>query len=341
VRIGIVGAGAIGAALAALLDRSGHEVVVTARGDALGVIERDGIVLTGGWGEHTAPVEARAALEGRFDLVVFAVKAPDLAEAVEANRSADFPLALVVRNGLGARDELIRLLGTDRHPSPSIAPVSVAPVSVAGGLAVFAASLTGPGRVAVTTPAPLYVGGAGSADVADLLGPALPVVRLADLRGAEWTKLVVNQVNALPAITGLSVQETIADRGLRRVLTRSIRETVSVGLASGVHFAPLQGLSHPLLRTVRLVPEAVAELLPRLMRRRMGSRPNPGSTQQSIRRGRPTEVDWLNGAVVGAAEAAGLEAPVNRRITELVHQVERTGAFLSPAQVVAEMPRPA
>jgi 2-dehydropantoate 2-reductase len=67
----------------------------------------------------------------------------------------------------------------------------------------------------------------------------------------------------------------------------------------------------------------------------MGDVPNLGSTQQSLRRGQPTEIDFLNGAVVREAGLAGLTAPVNRALTELVHEVERTGAHLPADRVVA------
>jgi 2-dehydropantoate 2-reductase len=66
--------------------------------------------------------------------------------------------------------------------------------------------------------------------------------------------------------------------------------------------------------------------------------PNPGSTLQSIRRGQLTEIDYLNGAVVAEANAHGLEAPINAQLVELVHEVERTRVFLSPAEVVERVP---
>ncbi|MGH1548158.1 ketopantoate reductase C-terminal domain-containing protein [Leifsonia poae] len=68
----------------------------------------------------------------------------------------------------------------------------------------------------------------------------------------------------------------------------------------------------------------------------MGATPNPGSTLQSIRRGQLTEIDYLNGAVVDEARAAGVEAPINAAITALVHEVER-GGFLTPDQVAERM----
>lgn len=320
-KIGVVGAGAVGGTLAALLDRAGHEVTVSARGTAVVSIRQNGIRLSGGWGQHTATVDAVDRLSEVQELTIFATKAPELEAAVEANAGALGRDVLVVRNGLGARTRVQALVGPSHR--------------VFGGLAVFAATTNdGPGIIRVTAAGPLYVGGGeGAGELVDLLQHALPTVQLADLGGAEWTKLIVNQVNALPAITGLSVQDTIADSRLRRVLTLSIREAIGVGRANGVHFGELQGLSDRLLRAVAAVPLPLAELLPRRMAKRMGSVPNQGSTLQSVLRGRPTEVDWLNGAVVEAAAAVRRSAPVNAAIVEMVHEVERAGAFLTAEDV--------
>jgi 2-dehydropantoate 2-reductase len=201
---------------------------------------------------------------------------------------------------------------------------------------MYASSLVRPGHINVGTIGTTYVG--GGKDMAaryavSILKDAMPTELTDNFVGAQWTKLIVNQVNALPAITGMSVQEVVANPQLRRILTRSMRENARVGLASGIRFAPLQGLTSSRLRLFARTPLPLAESLPKLMARRMGSVPNPGSTLQSIRRGALTEVDYLNGAVVTAAAALGLDAPVNAAIVELVHEVEKTREFLTPAQV--------
>jgi 2-dehydropantoate 2-reductase len=72
------------------------------------------------------------------------------------------------------------------------------------------------------------------------------------------------------------------------------------------------------------------------MRLRMGKVPNLGSTQQSVRRGQRTEIDFLNGAVVREASAIGRPAPVNAALTALVHEVEASGAHLPAERVLAE-----
>jgi 2-dehydropantoate 2-reductase len=116
-----------------------------------------------------------------------------------------------------------------------------------------------------------------------------------------------------------------------------MRENVRVGMASHVRFARLQGLGNARLRLFARTPLPLAESLPKLMARRMGAIPNPGSTLQSIRRERKTEVDYLNGAVLTAATRVGLAVPVNAAIVELVHEVEKTREFLTPEQVAARI----
>lgn len=327
-RIAVLGAGAVGGTLAALLHRAGHDVVVTARGEHLLAIRASALHLDGGWGSHVAPVVATETVTERVDLTIVATKAADAAAALEGSRAAvEASPVVVVQNGLDG-------LTSARAVLPHTALV--------GGLALFAASLSSPGRITVTAAGSLCLGSDATEAVgiaAEVLGDVLPVTVTDDLRGAQWSKLVVNQVNALPAITGLSAQQTIAHPGLRRVLTRGIRETIVVAEASGIRFAPLQGLDDTLLRLVARAPLPLAGLLPRLMARRMGDVPNPGSTLQSIRRGQLTEVDALNGAVVDAAAAVGRAAPVNAALVDLVHEVERTGRFLAPPVVLARIPR--
>jgi 2-dehydropantoate 2-reductase len=329
-RVAVIGAGAVGGLLAALLDRAGNDVEVTARGAHLAAIRAGGIVLDGGYGEHVAVVAAGETLAARPDLAILATKAQDAAAALAANagRLEGVPL-LVVQNGLGG-------IGVAREAVPDSALV--------GGLALFATSYLSPGRITVTAALPIVIGGAPGTEpgvverFAELLRPALDVEVVADLEGAQWTKLLVNHVNALPAITGLSVQQTVADPRLRRVLAGSLRETVRLANRLGIRFATLQGLPGWALPWIGRLPLAFAARLPRVLAARMGDVPNPGSTLQSIRRGQLTEIDFLNGAVVRVAHEHGRTAPINAALVQLVHEVERTGVFLSPEEVAARVP---
>jgi 2-dehydropantoate 2-reductase len=325
-RVGVIGAGAVGGAIAALMARAGHEVEVTARGANLTAIREHGIRLTGVWGEYTAEVRAGSVLTRAPELAIVATKAQDARRAILNNEQLldGIPVA-VVQNGLGSVSASRPLL-----------PRS----DVVGALALYASSLIGPGEIAVGTPGHTYVGGGGdvpSQHVARILNEVMPTRIEYNFLGAQWTKLVINQVNALPAITGLSVQQVIDIASLRRILTLSMRENVRIGAKSGVRFAEIQGLTQRRLRVFLRSPLWLAESLPKLMAQRMGSIPNPGSTLQSIRRGGMTEIDYLNGAVVTAAAAIGSDAPINAALVKLVHEVEKTREFLKPEDVAARV----
>jgi 2-dehydropantoate 2-reductase len=327
VRIAVIGAGALGGTFAALLTRAGHEVTVTARGRGLEAIRMDGIRLTGGFGEAHVHPAAAERLAGAPELTLVCTKAQDAEAAIRANAEfIDGTPVIVVQNGLDGVATAERLL-----------PHS----DCFGALSIIAANYSEPGSVRVTTAAETYVGrGVGAIDAETqkwraVLNEAAPTTAIDNFVGAQWTKLVVNMLNALPAITGLTVQEVVDHSGLRRVMTASMREAVRVGMARGVRFGSLQGLDDRRLRSFSRLPLWAGQLLPLRMRRRMGNVPNQGSTLQSIRRGQPTEIDFLNGVVVREAREAGVPAPVNSLLTALVHEREETGVFLSPSEVLA------
>jgi 2-dehydropantoate 2-reductase len=337
-RIAVIGAGAVGGTLAALLDRAGHDVEVTARGENLAAIKADGLRLDGGWGEHLARVEAHETLATALfnpggapapDFAILATKAQDAAAALRANREVlgTVPL-LVAQNGLGGLE---------------VARSALPESPLLGGLALFAASYLEPGCVTVTAALPLIVGAAeGTAPevldaAAEVLRGALPVEVTSDIVGAQWTKLLINHVNALPAITGLSVQQVIADPELRKIMTASMRETVRVARRLGIRFGKVQGVNGRVLGAIGSAPLAFGAWFPKTLGSRMGPVPNPGSTLQSIKRGQLTEIDFLNGAVVAAAKHGGVGAPINQQIVDLVHEVEERGSFLTPAEVVARI----
>ena len=325
-RVAVIGAGAVGGTIAALLHRAGHEVDVTARGDNLRALQERGLHLTGAWGNHVAPVAAAERLGRPPELAFVTAKIADADDAMSGSAGylRGIPV-VVVQNGLDGVRGARRVL-----------PHS----DVVGALALFAASLVRPAEVTVTAAAETILGVPGAAPTIpvltarDLLDPVLPVRVTGNFAGAQWTKLVINEVNALPAITGLSVQATLADPRLRAVVTRSMQETVRVAAAAGVRFDPISGLGNAALRAFGHLPVRLAQAVPARMARRMGATPNPGSTLQSIRRGRPTEIDGLSGAVVAEAARLGVTAPVNAALVAMVHEVEASSTHLSTAEVL-------
>lgn len=321
----MLGAGAIGGCLAALLDAAGHEVVVVARSSAPVLRER-GIRLEGAFGRHDAHPEVVGALDAPPDAAILATKTIDSASALLPSRAAlaDVPL-LAVQNGLDAHGRAARILGHER---------------VAAGLGTWAANALEPGVVRITAAGETVVGGPEGERFAALLETAMPSVRrAASIEGAQWAKLCVNAANAVPAAVGWSMQGVAADAALLRVTAAAMREAAIAALASGAAIERVGAVGPETIGTLAASIEEAAAV-PLRMAASFGDVPNLGSTQQSIRKGQPTEVDDLAGAIVDASTRLGLAAPVNAGLVDLVHEVERTGAFASRDRVAALAPLP-
>jgi 2-dehydropantoate 2-reductase len=87
-------------------------------------------------------------------------------------------------------------------------------------------------------------------------------------------------------------------------------------------------------RLIGLLPTRLAGLLLAISARRIKTDwPLFGSTLQSLRRGRPTEIDYLNGEIVRLGEKVGAPTPLNAAIVDMVHRVERTRKFYTVKEI--------
>lgn len=113
-RIAVIGAGAIGSALAAGIARAGGDVTLVARGERLALL-RDGPVRiisdSGAW-EQVVPACAADDLTGPLDLAICCVKTPDLPEALTALRGKLAPhgTVLTLQNGVEAPEQAAAIL---------------------------------------------------------------------------------------------------------------------------------------------------------------------------------------------------------------------------------------
>lgn len=303
-RVLVLGAGAIGGLVGALLAEKGHEVEARGRSGRLASMRVEG----GGYGLDRDV--AFAALSRPPELVLAATKTQDLADALRqhARDVGDAPV-LALQNGL-AQDAIVRdVLGR-----------AGVPVVVA-----LDAQLLESGRVECARKGTLLV--PRGAPGVEALRDAVRVEETDDIEGARWTKLLVNLQNAVPALTGLSYQEAARHPLLGRAVVRMLKEARAVADAEGVTLAPLPWTSPLLLRALSRLPEDVARpLYARRVAMVLGAKPAYGSTWQSVQRGRSVETEYLNGEVVRRGAKHGIPTPTNARACELAAAGARLSA---------------
>jgi 2-dehydropantoate 2-reductase len=232
------------------------------------------------------------------DVLLVCVKSPDTDAAARGLRPHLAADAVVVslQNGVDNAERLRAVLSQ----------------AVFAAVVYVGAYMNGPGIVRHTGRGDLVLGASRAdaarpgvaprlAEVAALFEAAGIACPLSDdIDAALWTKLVINcAFNAVSALGRARYGRMAREPGIRALMEGTVRESVAVARASGVALDERR-----LIDAVWGVADALARQY--------------SSTAQDILRGKPTEIDALNGFVAARAAALGIDVPLNRTLHALV-----------------------
>lgn len=293
-QVAVLGAGAVGCYYGGMLARAGHRVTLIGRPQHVQVFQAQGLRMQTLAFDETVTIAAStdASAVAGADLVLFAVKSPDTEAAGVQMREHLKPGALVLclQNGVDNAERLRAVL-------PG--------VDVAAAVVYVATEMAGPGHLRhhgrgelVIEPSP------ASERVAQALTAADVPTEISDnVRGALWAKLILNcAYNALSAVGRIAYGELVQRPGVQDTMRDVVAECRAVAAADGV---TIPG-------DVDLAVRRIAETMPTQY----------SSTAQDLMRGKPSEIDHLNGYVVRRGEALGVPTPANRVLWAVVKLVE-------------------
>lgn len=312
----IYGAGSIGCYVGGRLAAAGADVVFVGRERLARETAAHGLTLTDLRGADLrveAPrYETDPAAAAGADLVLVTVKSAATAEAAEALAPHLKPGALVVSFQNGLRNAAVL---RERLPQAVVLP----------GMVAFNVVHSGAGRFHQGTVGDLGVQDhpALDAHAAAFERAGFTLAREADLTGVQAGKLLLNLNNAINALSGLPLKTELSQRAYRRCLALAQREALAAYRVAGIVPAKTAGLDPRLLPVLLSLPDA---LFTRAAAKMLAMDPLArSSTWEDLEAGRPTEVDYLNGEIAALAAEHGLAAPVNARLTALVHAAEDGG----------------
>jgi 2-dehydropantoate 2-reductase len=190
----------------------------------------------------------------------------------------------------------------------------------------------GEGRFHRGTSGPLVV----ASTAPPFAAPHLDIVRYDDMAAVLAGKLVYNLNNALNALSGLTLREQLGDRRWRRILAAAQDEALAVFRAEGTSPWSLGQIPVTLFPRLLRLPDTLFRLVAsRGVRIDAAAR---SSMWEDLQRGRATEIDELQGAIIARARAHGIPAPINRAIADSIREAERAGGGsprLDPADLLA------
>jgi 2-dehydropantoate 2-reductase len=307
VKVAVVGAGGVGSVFGGRLAAAGHDVwLVHRRREMVDAVRHDGLQLerSDGATERIALWATDSTSEvGEVDLVLILTKSTDTRAAAEASRCmmGDASVALTLQNGLGNLETMAEVLGPER---------------VLVGMTYAGAALVSPGHVRHTATGQSFVGEPNghhsprAEHLARTFSEAgMPTEATDRLWEMVWGKLVINAaMNATCGLTGASGEAALRSPAACVWLDLVAEETATVAAALGISLP---------------YPNAAARVRKHCLD--VGrSRP---SMLQDMERGRPTEIDAINGAIVRAGGRLGIPTPCNQALLLLVKAREEVRAL--------------
>ena len=294
----VLGAGAVGCFYGGMLARAGHRVTLIGRPAHVQAIAANGLRMQTLSFDEQVPLAAStdASAVAGADLVLFSVKSTDTEAAGEEMRVHLKPGALVLclQNGVDNAERLRAVL-------PG--------VHVVAAVVYVATEMASPGHLRhhgrgelVMEPIPSDTSRSAALAQA-FIAASVPTTLSDNVRGALWAKLILNcAYNALSALGRLPYGELVQRPGVAEVIRDVVAECRAVATADGVN------MHDDVDTSVRRIPETMPL--------------QHSSTAQDLARGKPSEIDFLNGHVVKRGEALGIPTPANRVLWTLVKLAE-------------------
>ena len=293
-QIAVMGAGAVGCYFGGMLARAGHDVTLIARPQHVEAIVRDGLHMDTKTFEEHVRVKAStepAAVEGA-QLVLFSVKSGDTERAgrqIEPYVGKD-TVVLCLQNGC---DNDQRLRGVLTQPE------------VAAAVVFLGSEMRAPGVVKHHGSGELVIDPVRTIrDLAEIFEAAAIPTRVSDnVRGALWLKLIINcAYNAISALGRKPYGQMVPSPGVRDVMRDIVDECLAVATAEGITVPG--DVDAAVWRIVEAIPQQYS------------------STAQDVMRGKPTEIDYLNGHIVRRGKASGIRTPANQVLWAMVKLIE-------------------
>ncbi len=302
-KIAIIGSGAMGSLIGGLLKESGEYVYLyDIWKEHIDEIRKHGLKIVGLGGERFVHIDATDNIEeiGAIDLIIIFVKSYNTEVAAKEAKiiTSENTIVLTLQNGLGNIDILQKILGRE---------------NVIAGTTAQGATLLAPGVVKYTGYGDVFIGELDGKKtervekVIHIFNKAKINTKFTDnVEGLIWTKLLVNlAINAPATILRIKNGELVKHNCSKSLMKQIIDESLEI-----VNKKEIKLVYPDILKEIYNIANKTSD--------------NINSMFQDILKGKMTEIDFLNGAIVKEGQKLGVQTPVNQAITNIIKCIEET-----------------
>src|SRR5437764_5017780 len=299
-RIAVVGAGAVGGYFGGMFARAGAPIVLIGRRHFADAVNSNGLVLDKSEGQERIRVSATtemSAIRG-CSVILLCVKANGTAATSKQIGPYLQPDATVVclQNGVDNADRVRAATNVVTVPAVVYVAVSVPEF----------------GRVKHLARGDLIIGPLSerTTEVANVFNRAAISCRISEnIEGELWVKLLCNcALNAISALGHARYGQIVQCGDAKQLMQDVIDEVLEVARAAGVVLPGVDDRESGMAAAMKIAMQMADAF---------------SSTAQDLNRGRPTEIDALNGYIVRQGAALAVPVPINRALVTLVKLAEQ------------------
>ena len=319
-RAAIYGAGSLGTILGAYITKNGGQVELINRNKAhIEALQTKGAQVVGTV-NFTQPVTAYLPeqMEGKYDIIFLMTKQQQNVEVVTRLKEflADDGVIVTLQNGIPEL-QIGEIVGDNRTLGCTVA---------------WGATMKGAGVCELTSQPDSLTFSLGSLtaernghfeDVKTLLEKMGEVEVDENFVGTRWSKLLINAAfSGMSAVLGCTFGEAAKPKASRRIVQALIKECIDVCAVGGIRIEPVQGKDIvKLLDYKSCIKKALSFfIIPIAIRKHALLK---ASMLQDIEKGKLTEVDAINGVVSAYGRKVGCPTPMNDKVVEIIHRIER------------------
>ena len=319
-RTAIYGAGSLGTILGAFINKAGMPIELINRNKAhVEALQTSGAKVVGTM-EFCQEVKAYTPdqMSGTYDIIFLMTKQQNNKEVVTMLKEYLAPDGVLVtfQNGLPEM-QIASIIGEER---------------VLGCTVAWGATMQSPGVCELTSEPDALSFSLGSISANrsrhfEKVKEMLEMMGTVDVEenfiGTRWSKLLINAAfSGMSAVLGCTFGEAAGPKESRRIVQALIKECIDVCAAGGIRIEPVQGKDIvKLLDYKNPIKKAVSFfIIPIAIRKHAKLK---ASMLQDLEKGKVTEVDAINGAVSDYGRRVGCPTPVNDKVVEIIHSIEK------------------
>ena len=319
-RTAIYGAGSLGTILGAFISKAGEPVELINRNKAhVEALNASGAKVVGTMQfEQQVTAYTPDQMSGEYDIIFLMTKQQNNKEVVQMLKGflASDGVLVTFQNGLPEM-QIASVLGAER---------------VLGCTVAWGATMQYPGVCELTSEPDALSFSLGSISTIrsrhfDKVKELLEKMGTVDVEdnfiGTRWSKLLINAAfSGMSAVLGCTFGEAAGPKESRHIVQALIKECIDVCAAGGIRIEPVQGKDIvKLLDYKGAVKKAVSFfIIPLAIRKHARLK---ASMLQDLEKGKLTEVDAINGAVSDYGRKVGFPTPMNDKVVEIIHRIEK------------------